>query len=241
MDMTPERRSIRNTSLAKKKRLERKALGICIKCGKNKARPGKTDCQSCFEKYRAKRIAHSHLPETKERNRKRMAARRARLIKGGLCATCGKKTPVSGVNDCQECLDKRKAAYWEHRSAYDIRKTSNLCTRCGVSLDSYPQIGKQHRALCDECRAIRRRTRNQKANPFHAILERDGWQCAVCGRDKSLIIHHKDGRGSTLPPEQRNDDPSNLITLCRYCHYGITCLRTATADGRLLAAALITY
>jgi hypothetical protein len=51
------------------------------------------------------------------------------------------------------------------------------------------------------------------------IRERDGWICQSpnCKRDCSqnhsfLMVHHWDG-------DKQNNDPSNLISLCRDCHW----------------------
>jgi len=44
-----------------------------------------------------------------------------------------------------------------------------------------------------------------------SILERDGKRCVICDREEGLHIHHID-RDIT------NDAPSNLITLCNFCH-----------------------
>jgi len=48
------------------------------------------------------------------------------------------------------------------------------------------------------------------------VIERDGYTCQVCGATKRLVVHHKDGkgRGSFMP----NNEPSNLVTLCKACH-----------------------
>ena len=43
------------------------------------------------------------------------------------------------------------------------------------------------------------------------ILARDGQQCAICGAEQDLHIHHVD-----LDPT--NDDAANLLTLCGICH-----------------------
>lgn len=46
-----------------------------------------------------------------------------------------------------------------------------------------------------------------------SIYRRDGYACALCGRDDGLQIHHivLRGRGGS-------DEPWNLITLCPMCH-----------------------
>ena len=43
------------------------------------------------------------------------------------------------------------------------------------------------------------------------IIGRDNFKCAQCGSNKDLLVHHRDWI-------RTNNDPSNLITLCRSCH-----------------------
>lgn len=43
------------------------------------------------------------------------------------------------------------------------------------------------------------------------VLARDGDQCVICGNRDGLNIHHID-------TDPTNDDPSNLVTLCSFCH-----------------------
>lgn len=46
--------------------------------------------------------------------------------------------------------------------------------------------------------------------------ERDNFQCADCGRNFRLEVHHK------LPiAEGGTDDLDNLVTLCRDCHIAL--------------------
>lgn len=40
-------------------------------------------------------------------------------------------------------------------------------------------------------------------------------KCERCGSTKNLMVHHKDGN-------RKNNDPSNLETLCWSCHEKIT-------------------
>lgn len=49
-----------------------------------------------------------------------------------------------------------------------------------------------------------------------SILYRDNNKCALCHSTEDLIVHHIDGQGrSTDTP---NNNPENLVTLCRSCH-----------------------
>ena|SRR3990167_8378195 len=59
------------------------------------------------------------------------------------------------------------------------------------------------------------------------VLKRDKYMCQKCGMTdqqhrqrfgKSITVDHRDGRGTTTPPRMRNNDLSNLWTLCLICH-----------------------
>lgn len=51
------------------------------------------------------------------------------------------------------------------------------------------------------------------------VLERDNYQCQICGSKDKLVIHHidKTGRGA----KEHNNSLYNLITLCRKCHISL--------------------
>lgn len=58
-------------------------------------------------------------------------------------------------------------------------------------------------------------------------LVRDKFQCQKCGLNqmqhivlygKQLCVHHIDNKGSMVKRGKRNNDLSNLITLCCSCH-----------------------
>lgn len=83
---------------------KRKAMGLCIKCGKNPPRENKTTCEICakrqkkhYEKHKEERREHDrkyykeHLEEHKERNKKYLNQLRAKVIKayGSKCICCG--------------------------------------------------------------------------------------------------------------------------------------------------------
>jgi 5-methylcytosine-specific restriction endonuclease McrA len=45
------------------------------------------------------------------------------------------------------------------------------------------------------------------------ILERDNWQCQLCGSRMNLQVHHRKFRS-----QLGDDSEYNLITLCHPCH-----------------------
>jgi 5-methylcytosine-specific restriction endonuclease McrA len=60
-----------------------------------------------------------------------------------------------------------------------------------------------------------------------AVFERDGHRCVQCRMsrnehkqrwDRDMTIDHIDGKGRYHLKEERNDDLSNLISLCLICH-----------------------
>jgi 5-methylcytosine-specific restriction endonuclease McrA len=50
------------------------------------------------------------------------------------------------------------------------------------------------------------------------VLNRDEYQCRVCQSTISLEVHHKDGTNHKDNHVEANNDPANLITLCKKCH-----------------------
>ena len=51
-----------------------------------------------------------------------------------------------------------------------------------------------------------------------AALKRDGYRCVRCPSTTKLTVHHIDRTGRGVKGEDRNNDLSNLETLCRKCH-----------------------
>lgn len=59
------------------------------------------------------------------------------------------------------------------------------------------------------------------------VIQRDGEKCVKCGMTraenrtkygKDITVDHVDGRGVNVPLAQKNNDLSNLQTLCSFCH-----------------------
>ena len=51
-----------------------------------------------------------------------------------------------------------------------------------------------------------------------SILKRDSYECRLCGEKSKLVIHHIDGTTNRKSEKNANNNPINLITLCRSCH-----------------------
>ena len=57
-----------------------------------------------------------------------------------------------------------------------------------------------------------------KINKAHC-LTRDAYTCQICGATHPLDVHHKDNGGVHINGDKTNNSLSNLITLCRSCHF----------------------
>lgn len=197
---------------AKIERTSRINNGLCDRCGKP-TEPGRINCRTCLDSIKTYR---------------------RRNIDAGLCPRCGKNPMREHGLSCQECHEKQHISYiiqkTEGRHTVLRRKAEGLCVRCGEKLLSDTYNGKP-RATCDKCRLEQRKKAAIKGNyRYPHILERDNFTCQICGRQRRLHIHHIDGNGMShngiiQSRKDRNDSPDNLITLCNYCHYSITCLR----------------
>lgn len=68
---------------------------------------------------------------------------------------------------------------------------------------------------CLEKSRIERERKNFDSMRY-AMLVRYRFRCAKCKATEKLVVHHKDGsgRGSKV----HNNDPENLVCLCRGCH-----------------------
>ncbi len=136
---------------------ERRARGLCLKCGKQPPAPERIRCEPCAAKKR---------PADRERFHRRTAAR----IAQGLWPKCGKQPPAAGLIHCEPCTEKRNRASrardaklraagkprrnLETAQAYNRkhsrqeaaeRRARGLCHRCGK------QSPAPDRSICAPC------------------------------------------------------------------------------------------
>ena len=170
---------------------ERKAAGICTKCGKAPAHPDRTTCEPCAEKHRARdreRFARAKAeghpyggrdPEKKrmagrKHGRRRTEARRA----AGLCIRCGNAPPAEGRSMCEPCRENRRAA---KRARHRERRAAGLCVKCAT-----PAPGGK--AYCDPCAAERNARRHRDKEAKRATdrrryeSRRAQGNCTRCGK-----------------------------------------------------------
>lgn len=62
------------------------------------------------------------------------------------------------------------------------------------------------------------REQRQYDGQREAVLQRDQYKCQKCGSTRQLCVHHKDGKGRSVPIGSKNNLLDNLTTLCRRCH-----------------------
>lgn len=83
-----------------------------------------------------------------------------------------------------------------------------LCIVCGKEFEPI-RLAQQY--CSKKCRNRADKNDRRFSGVRDYVLGRDGFKCAQCGANSSLIVHHKDWI-------RTNNDPSNLLTLCRSCH-----------------------
>ncbi len=141
---------------------ERRAKGLCLKCGKRQPAPHRSQCEVCTAKRR---------PADLERYHRRTAERVAQ----GLCPKCGKQQPAPDHQLCEPCSEKTNRASRardarlraakmprrdrEHARAYErqrsrkeraVRLAEGTCTRCGK------RPSEEGHSSCEPCLEKRR-------------------------------------------------------------------------------------
>jgi hypothetical protein len=101
------------------------------------------------------------------------------------------------------------------------------------------------RKLCKTCRFSYAKVTRDIAlfgGSREKIIQRDGEKCVRCGMTrehhraeygKDITVDHIDGKGTGVPRNEKNNDPSNLQTLCLRCHTSKDCLRRESVKGEL--------
>ena len=168
---------------------ERRARGVCNRCGRNRAVPDRSVCEACLIKRREadrKRYAagkaagklYGGKPVAAKRKSARVASRNRRRVRrdANLCARCGRRAPVEGGSTCGPCREARQAG---ERELYAARRAAGLCTRCGGRTTD-------RTATCAPCAALeaeRGRPERRNAAARRRYRERRARrQCTDCGQ-----------------------------------------------------------
>ena len=96
-DQDIEARRARDLERYHRRTAERRAHGLCLKCGKRPPAPHRSQCEPCAEKRRPADLARHHR-------------RTAERVAHGLCPKCGKQPPAPGRSMCEPCGAKRNRA-----------------------------------------------------------------------------------------------------------------------------------
>lgn len=129
-----------------------KEKGICVRCGRNLADPGRTQCFDCSDKKSKKRYAKiENDPEFVEHERQYNRDYRAEKIKKGICTSCSAPA-VPGRKHCaKHLLEIRNHSRYEKHLMQQLGK----CPRCHKPNDNGG-------SLCNECRRKEREQRAEK-------------------------------------------------------------------------------
>lgn len=101
-------------------------------------------------------------------------------------------------------------------------KNVKICIRCRriLKIDRFKYQDKgKYTKKCKECLRVSRHKKPDRAEFvwLNNTLKRDNFTCVDCGFSDQLklIVHHIDESRKT---GTLNNDPENLVTLCRHCH-----------------------
>ena len=92
-----EARRTRDLERYHRRTAERRAQGLCLKCGKRPPAPHRSQCEPCAAKKR---------PADRARHHRRTAARLA----AGMCPKCGKRPPAPERTICESCAERTNRA-----------------------------------------------------------------------------------------------------------------------------------
>ena len=125
-------------------------MGICTKCGKYTAAPGRRKCEVCLAKDAE---SHMKMREAKGKgnsnHKEYLKRRREEAKKQGICRSCLKRKVMPGWSMCHECASKnrrklRKLHESQGHISYTEAVENGLCTCCRRERST-------HGKLCDTC------------------------------------------------------------------------------------------
>ncbi len=161
---------------------ERRAQGLCIKCGRRRPASGRSLCEVCLEKSRKSERARyerrkaagdpygGRNPESRRRMaRERSKRRRRERTEAGLCTRCGELPPAEGGAVCEPCREARRAA---EKKLYAERRAGGRCGRCGGQVFAGA-------SRCEAC-AAREQSRSTKKNAASRARYHDRRALGLC-------------------------------------------------------------
>jgi len=182
----------------------------------NKRHLGHHHSEETKKKLRKLRLKQTFSEEAKRKQIEALRkANQRRKKPRARCAGCGKELSRSvdkakklGIKYCRSCYDTK-----ERRQKISQAKKGKPSPNKGRHLTW--MMGERNPRWKGGVTPLtnKRLSSFEWRNIRQKVLERDNHTCRVCGNESANIIHH------VIPYEiSRNNSPSNLITVCSYCH-----------------------
>ena len=208
----PEKRRKFDRERHRRRVAERRAQGLCIKCGRRRPASGRSLCEVCLERsrkseqarYERRKAAGEPYGGRNPESRRRMARERARKrrherVEAGLCPRCGRE-PVEAGAVCESCREARRA---EERKLYAARRAKGRCGRCGAEV-------VDEASTCASCAAKeeKRRPRKNAASRKRYRGRRALGLCVDCGANADAGVrctpcarrsYHSSGEHKGMP------------------------------------------
>ena len=121
---------------------------------------------------------------------------KAMAYKEVTCTICGKQFQQKSYNQ-HLCSDPCRTAFYARKGLIRLYKDGKYVKH------GYNQAGEKNNNWKYGC-------------AYRGKIPAE--ECAWCGSTENLLIHHKD-------ENRKNNDPSNLICLCKSCHQYCHCKR----------------
>ena len=163
---------------------ERRAAGMCPKCGKAKPAPGAPSASHAW-----RRLASPIAPAMPGRRPRAASTVRMPRAAGalrapgpnaatkpgqqpGLCTKCGVHRSEEGRSRCEPCLERRNAA---DRRQWQLRRSAGRCGPCGAPAPSGA-------ARCERCSTVQAKRPSRKAYARKIYARRKARsECTDCG------------------------------------------------------------
>ena len=235
----PDVRKASDRARFRRRTEQRKALGLCPRCGVRPPASGRSLCDPCSGKRRASERARDarrravgiprprNVAAERARDRQRTAGRIAR----GVCTKCGARRPEPGRRLCGACAVKRRehdrALYAEARSRGELyggrdtevkrkagRAASARRRRNRIAAGRCTRCGQgsapKGSTVCVSCREIR-----QAAERDRYRSRRAAGLCVICGQPV-FAGGARCGVCATIESQQRDRDRKNAASRRRY-------------------------
>ena len=117
----PAPTKVLRTKYNRKRRARLIDQGKCVTCGWRDVIPGRTQCQFCYDRWKAS--AEKSDPGG-ERRRVRQREQRAQRIAAGICTECGKRPANPGKRMCERCRQMRNDSTRKYKIIKKIERAA---------------------------------------------------------------------------------------------------------------------